>query len=86
MSTVAVSEDVRDIIRDLSHRDKIPANKIIEEALRLYREEYPNKGMYSSTDIPKRGRPKLSNPLDVGDSGFYELETTPEIKKLLQSI
>lgn len=86
MSTIAVSEEVRDVVRDLSHREKLPASKIIEEALRLYKEEYPNKGMYSSTDIPKRGRPKLSNPLDVGDSGFDEFETTHEMKKLLQSI
>lgn len=66
MSTIAVGKELLGKMREVSVRDRIPANKIVEIALELYLEKYPD-GITIGThiSIPKRGRPVTKDSLEV---------------------
>ena len=66
MSTIAVGKELLGKVREVSGRDRIPANKIVEIALGLYLDKYP-EGIPIGTQvsIPKRGRPVRKDSLEV---------------------
>ena len=65
VSTVMVSKPLLEKIRQASYRDRAPASRILEEALTLYLERYPEEGMAKFENLPKRGRPVKKDPLTV---------------------
>lgn len=66
MSTIAVGKELLGKVREVSERDRLPANKVVEIALEAYLEKYP-QGIPIGTpiSIPKRGRPFRKDSLEV---------------------
>lgn len=65
VSTIMVSKTLLDKIRQVSYRDRAPSSRIVEEAIGLYLEKYPDEGMIKFDNLPKRGRPVKKDPLTV---------------------
>lgn len=65
VSTVMVSKTLLDKIRQASYRDRAPASRIVEEAMGLYMEKYPDECMIKFENLPKRGRPVKKDSLTV---------------------
>ena len=65
VSTVMVSKTLLDKIRQVSYRDRAPSSRIVEEAITMYLEKYPDEGMIKFENLPRRGRPAKKDSLTV---------------------